>query len=52
VRGYVPSRRVLAEGGYEAGDSAIYYGLPGPFTSEVEDTIFAAIREVLRRAAA
>lgn len=47
VRGYVPSERVLAEGGYEAGDSAIYYGLPGPFAAGVEDTIFTAIRGVL-----
>ena len=50
VKGYVPSARVLAEGGYEAGDSAIYYGLPGPFAPGVEDTIFAAVRDVLRDA--
>lgn len=49
VVSYVPSRRVLAEGGYEAGDSAIYYRLPGPYTAEVEDTIFAAIRDVVER---
>lgn len=50
VKGYVPSARVLAEGGYEAGDSAIYYGLPGPFASGVEETIVAAVRDVLRDA--
>ncbi len=50
VRGYVPSARVLAEGGYEAGDSALYYGLPGPFAAGVEDTIFTAIRDVLNAA--
>jgi hypothetical protein len=49
VKGYIPSRRVLTEGGYEAGDSAIYYGLPGPFTPEAEDTIFTALRRVLRK---
>jgi len=48
VKGYIPSKRVLAEGGYEGGDSMIYYGLPGPFTSTVEDTIFGAIKNVLR----
>ena len=48
VKGYIPSRRVLAEGGYEGGDSMIYYGLPGPFTSTVEDTIFGAMKNVLR----
>ncbi len=50
VKGYVPSERVLAEGGYEAGDSAPYYGLPGPFAAGVEDRIFAAISAVLREA--
>lgn len=50
VMSYVPSRRVLGEGGYEAGDSAIYYGLPGPYTAEVEETIFAAMARVLRAA--
>jgi hypothetical protein len=50
VKGYIPSKRVLAEGGYEGGDSAIYYGLPGPFTPAVEDTIFSAIKNVLHEA--
>lgn len=46
---YIPSRRVLSEGGYEAVDSMIYYGQPGPFTEDVEDRIFAAIHRVMRR---
>lgn len=46
---YIPSRRVLAEGGYEAVDSMIYYGQPGPFAPDVEERIFDAVREVLRR---
>lgn len=50
VKGYIPSKRVLAEGGYEGGDSSIYYGLPGPFTPTVEDTIFSAIKNVLHEA--
>lgn len=50
VKGYVPSARVLAEGGYEAGDSAIYYGLPGPFAAGVEETIFKAIHQVMAEA--
>ena len=50
VKGYIPSKRVLSEGGYEGGDSMIYYGLPGPFTPDVEDTIFRAIQNVLREA--
>lgn len=47
VRSYVPSRRVLAEGGYEAEESMLYYRLPGPYTSAVEDTIFESIKAVL-----
>ena len=45
VFGYVPSLRVLREGGYEGGDAMIYYGRPGPFTDQVEDLI---VREVRR----
>jgi neutral ceramidase len=43
---YIPSRRVLREGGYEAVDNTIYYGQPGPFTESVEDAVMAAVRRV------
>lgn len=46
---YIPNKRILAEGGYEADDSMIYYGMPGPFTSEVEDLMLAGIRKTLNR---
>lgn len=49
---YIPSRRVLREGGYEAVESMIYYGQPGPFAENVEDTIFQAVREVMKAAGA
>jgi neutral ceramidase len=49
VMAYIPSRRVLQEGGYEAVDSMIYYGQPGPFTESVEETIFTAIHRVAER---
>jgi hypothetical protein len=49
---YVPSRRVLEEGGYEAVDNMIYYGQPGPFTETVEETVFAALRRVAERVGA
>jgi hypothetical protein len=45
---YIPSRRVLQEGGYEAVENTIYYGQPGPFTASVEDEIVAAVRRVAR----
>jgi hypothetical protein len=49
VMAYIPSVRILREGGYEANDSMIYYGMPGPFTEEVEERIFGAIRQVMKR---
>jgi hypothetical protein len=48
VFGYVPSRRVLAEGGYEGGDAMVYYGRPAPFTPAVEELIHAEVRRQLR----
>ncbi len=46
---YIPSKRVLGEGGYEAVDSMIYYGQPGPFADDVEDRIFGEIAKVMKR---
>jgi hypothetical protein len=46
---YIPSLRVLKEGGYEAVDSMMYYGQPGPFDEEVEATVFGGIHQVLER---
>lgn len=46
---YIPSARVLREGGYEAVDSMIYYGQPGPFTKEAEPRIQEAVQEVMAR---
>jgi hypothetical protein len=46
---YIPSQRVLKEGGYEAVDSMIYYGQPGPFAPDVEERVFAAIHRVMKR---
>ena len=45
---YIPSARVLREGGYEPVDSMIYYGQAGPFADDVEDRIFAMIHQVLK----
>jgi len=49
VMGYIPSQRVLKEGGYEPVDSMIYYGHPGPFSANVEDTVIGAARQILRK---
>jgi hypothetical protein len=49
VMSYIPSLRVLKEGGYEADDSMIYYGLPGRYDDEVEDRIMTTVRQVMKR---
>jgi hypothetical protein len=46
---YIPTRTIVREGGYEGADSMIYYGQPGPFTEDVEETMFQAIHTVLGR---
>jgi hypothetical protein len=52
VNCYIPSKRVLKEGGYEADESMVYYGMPGPFADDVEERIFTMIRQVLKNAGA
>ncbi len=49
VMSYIPTVRILREGGYEADSSMIYYGMPGPYTEAVEETVTQAIRKVLAR---
>lgn len=43
---YLPSARVLREGGYEAGEAAKWGALPGPFTDTVEERVVAKVREL------
>lgn len=47
VMSYIPSLRVLREGGYEADYSMIYYGRPGPYTESIEEDVFRAMQRVL-----
>ena len=47
VMGYIPTRRIQREGGYEAGDSMVYFVQPGWFTEEVEELVFASARRAL-----
>jgi neutral ceramidase len=44
---YIPSERVLKEGGYEPVDSMIYYGMPGPFAAGIEGNILGAIARLV-----
>ena len=46
---YIPSERVLKEGGYEADSSMIYYGMPGPFENGIEEKIMSAIYLTLKK---
>jgi hypothetical protein len=45
VMGYIPSLRVLKEGGYEAGGSNVYYGLPTLWHETIEEVIVKAVHE-------
>lgn len=46
VMAYVPSLRVLKEGGYEGGGSNVYYGLPGLWDETFEEMVVQAIQEL------
>lgn len=43
VMAYIPSLRVLKEGGYEGGGAMLYYGLPSAWADNVEDLIVAEV---------
>jgi hypothetical protein len=50
VFAYIPSRRILEEGGYEAGESSMeFYMQPGPWAPSVEEVVIAKVREVVQR---
>jgi hypothetical protein len=51
VFAYLPSRRVLKEGGYEGGGAMKYmsYPHPGPFAASVEDRVIGKARELVGR---
>mgnify|MGYP002527449507 CR=1 FL=1 len=48
VMAYIPSRRVLAEGGYEGGGAMVYYGLPTIWAPELENAIAAEVHRQLQ----
>ncbi len=49
VFAYIPSLRVLKEGGYEGGGAMIGYGQPGPFGAAIEETIAEKVDELIKR---
>jgi hypothetical protein len=48
VMAYIPSARVLKEGGYEADSSMIYYGLPTRWAPAIEEKIVGTVHELVQ----
>jgi hypothetical protein len=44
---YIPSRRILSEGGYEAEGAMVYYGRPSRLAPSVEEDIIRTVHELL-----
>ncbi|MDB4733720.1 hypothetical protein OAF42_04665 [Planctomicrobium sp.] len=49
VFGYLPSHRVLQEGGYEGGGAMIYSAYPGPFADSMEDRVIGKAKELVQQ---
>jgi neutral ceramidase len=50
VFGYIPSLRVLKEGGYEGGGAMQFTTLPGPFAESVESRIVDTVHKLVKAA--
>jgi hypothetical protein len=46
---YIPSLRVLKEGGYEGGEAGIYTSLPAAFAPAIEETIIRKVHELVEQ---
>jgi hypothetical protein len=49
VFGYLPSRRVLEEGGYEGGRAMEGTNYPGPFAPSVEERVVTKVKKLVRQ---
>jgi hypothetical protein len=47
VMAYIPSERVLKEGGYEGDSSMVYYGLPSKWAAGIEERIVKKAHELV-----
>lgn len=47
VLAYIPSRRVLLEGGYEGATSMVYFGHPTSWAADIEQRIIKAVEELV-----
>ncbi len=50
VFGYLPSRRVVEEGGYEGARAMESTNYPGPFALSVEERVIGKVKELVRAA--
>lgn len=48
VPAYIPSERILKEGGYEGGGAMVYYDVPTPFAPGLENKIVTLVEDQLR----
>jgi hypothetical protein len=48
VMAYIPSARVLKEGGYEADSSMVYYGKPAKWAPAIEERIIGKVHELAK----
>ncbi|HVV71823.1 MAG TPA: hypothetical protein VHI52_10045, partial [Verrucomicrobiae bacterium] len=44
---YIPSERILSEGGYEGGGAMVYYDKPARFAPGLENQIVSTVRELV-----
>ena len=44
---YIPSRRILEEGGYEGAGAMVYYDRPTRFANDVEERILSAVHDLI-----
>jgi neutral ceramidase len=47
--GYIPTRKIQAEGGYEGGRANLWSALPTPWTDDVEDRVAGAIKGIVEK---
>jgi hypothetical protein len=50
VMAYIPSLRVLKEGGYEGATAMVYYGQPAPWAENVEEKVIAEVNRLVEQA--
>lgn len=50
VMGYIPSKVILKEGGYEGRIAIIYDGLPAPWQDGIEALVYEGVKEIAKQA--